>query len=181
MSNTLFLNQNFINVGLGTMTYTIAPTLTNPAGAGLYNVAVQGSVPSAISTGDGAGSGKGPGSGKGGGDAAGFARGGLGLGDGAVGQGFGPDLSGYSQPIASGSNQTSGPAVSSSLSIVVNLNGTPVYTMPALAPTQDAFQFKTTILCANADVITVVLSSANANDNQYNTVKSNISIGEGAK
>ena len=179
MSNILILNQPYVNVGLDTMTYTIVPTLTNPAGAGIYNVAVQVTVPSYLATGSGAGSGQGLGAGKGGGDAAGFARGGLGAGDGAIGQGFGADLSGYQQPPAAGSNQTSGSAISSSLSVVVNQNGTPVYTMPALTPTEGAFQFKTDILCANSDVITVVLSSSGAPDKLLNTVQSTITIGQG--
>jgi hypothetical protein len=180
MSNILQLHVPYMNVGLDTMTYTVVPTLTNPAGAGIYNVTCQVSVPSALATGDGAGSGQGPGSGAGGGGTSGngFGGGGQGLGFGGVGQGFGA-TSGYQQPSAYGSNQTFGPVVSSSLSIVVNQNGSPIYTAPVIAPTQGELQFKIPILAANSDVITVVLSSSNANDKTLQAVKSIIQIGEG--
>lgn len=173
MSNTLFLNQNYVNVGLGTMTYTV-PT----GGDGLYNVKVQVTVPQADPVGDGAGSGTGLGSGAGGGDAAGFARGGLGAGLGGVGQSLGNN-SGYQQPPVAGSNETLGAAVSSSLSIVVNKNGSPIYTAPAIRFAQSAEQFKTFFLAAATDVITVVMSSSDPDDLQLNSVKSNISIGQG--
>ena len=67
----------------------------------------------------------------------------------------------------------------SGISIVVNQNGTPEFTAPAVSATQGALQFKFSILLAAADVVTVVLSSSNANDNLMNTVKSEISIGQG--
>lgn len=109
MSNILILNQSFVSVGLGTLTYTI------PA-AGLYNVKC--------------------------------------------------DL-------------TEVPP--SGISVVVNLNGSPIYTVSSLPTTQSAFQFKTRpISCALNDVVTVVLSSSAAVDNQLNTVKSIVSIGQGA-
>lgn len=68
----------------------------------------------------------------------------------------------------------------SALSIVVNKNAAPVFTAPTLSPTQSAIQFKTNIVCAINDVITVVLSSGNANDNLLNSVKTNMFIGNGA-
>lgn len=46
----LFLNQSYMQVGLGTLTFTIPST-------GLYNVACQCTVPTAAATGYGAGSG----------------------------------------------------------------------------------------------------------------------------
>lgn len=107
MSNILIKDTNFINVGLGTMTYAIPST-------GIYNVQVQ---------------------------------------------------------------STEVPA--SSLSIVVNKNGSPIFTAPVLSPTQQAVQFRISFLATAADVITVVLSSGAAVDNQFNTVKTNISIGTG--
>lgn len=67
----------------------------------------------------------------------------------------------------------------SGLSVVVNQNGSPIFTAPTLSPTQIAQQFKVAINCTANDVITVVLSSASAIDNQLNTVKSTISIQEG--
>ncbi len=65
---------------------------------------------------------------------------------------------------------------SSSLSIVVNQNGSPVYTAPVLSPTQGAIQFKTELVCAATDTITVVLSSSAAVDKLLNTVKSTITL-----
>lgn len=67
----------------------------------------------------------------------------------------------------------------SGLSIVVNQNGSPVYTAPTLTPTQDAIQFKVDLNCVAADVITLVLSSSNANDLLLESVKTNVSIGQG--
>jgi hypothetical protein len=67
----------------------------------------------------------------------------------------------------------------SGLSIVVNQNGSPIYTAPALTPTQSAIQFKVDINGVAADVITLVLSSSNTNDTMLESVKTNISIGQG--
>lgn len=68
----------------------------------------------------------------------------------------------------------------SGISIVVNQNGSPIFTAPALSPTQGAIQFSLlNILCAAADSITIVLSSSNASDNMLNTVKTTVSIGNG--
>lgn len=67
----------------------------------------------------------------------------------------------------------------SGISIVVNKNSSPVYTAPVVSPTQSALQFKQDFLLADADVISVVVSSANANDNLLNSVKTNLSIGQG--
>ncbi len=172
MSNILLLNQSFVSVGLTAMTYTIPVT-------GQYNVSFSTTVPQAAATGDGSGSGTGLGSGAGGGTLGGFSLGGGGLGDGAVGQGFGDDLAGYPQPLAAGSNETSGAVVSSSLVVVVNKNGSPVYTAPALAAGQSALQFKFDLMCAATDIITVVLSSSAPVDNALNNIKSIVSIGQG--
>jgi hypothetical protein len=65
------------------------------------------------------------------------------------------------------------------LSVVVNRNGSPIYTAPTITPTQIAQQFKTSALLADSDVITVVLSSTTAVDLQLNTVKTNVSISLG--
>jgi hypothetical protein len=67
----------------------------------------------------------------------------------------------------------------SGLSIVVNQNGSPIYTAPALTPTQSAIQFKVDINGVAADTITLVLSSSNANDALLESVKTNVSIGQG--
>lgn len=68
----------------------------------------------------------------------------------------------------------------SGMSVVVNKNGSPAYTAPAVTPTQSAFQFKTSLLLADADVVTVVLASSTSNDLLLNSVKTNVSIGLGA-
>jgi hypothetical protein len=67
----------------------------------------------------------------------------------------------------------------SGISVVVNQNGSPVFTAAAVSPTQGALQFKTTLSCATNDVIQVVVSSSNSNDKMLNTVKTNMSIGQG--
>jgi hypothetical protein len=67
----------------------------------------------------------------------------------------------------------------SGLSVVVNQNGSPIYTAPVITPTQIAQQFKFGFAATAADVITVVLSSSNANDSLLNSVKMNVSIGQG--
>lgn len=68
----------------------------------------------------------------------------------------------------------------SGLTIVVNVNGTPKYTAPAVTPTQSALQFKTSLLLADADVVTVVETGNAATDILLNSVKTNLSIGQGA-
>jgi len=171
MANYLLLNQPQVFVGLGTLTYTVATT-------GNYNVQVQVTVPEALPTGDGAGSGAGPGSGAGGGDAYGFAGGGISA-AGGVGQGFGAVPNNYQQPPSYGSNQTSGAAVSSGLSIVVNKNGSPIYTATAPTATQSAQQFKYSFQATAADSITVVFSSSTASDKGLNGVTSITSINQG--
>lgn len=171
MANYLILNQNQIWNGLGTLTYTIAAT-------GAYNVQVQSTFPSAYPIDGGAGSGEGLGAGTGGGGE-GFTGGDLGPGFGGVGQGFG-EGNDYQQPSAQGSNIGAIRApVTSSLSIVVNKNGSPIYTATTPALVQSAVQFKTSFLASVNDSITVVLSSSASSDNQLSGVTSNISIGQG--
>lgn len=67
----------------------------------------------------------------------------------------------------------------SGIVVVINKNDSPIYTAPAVTPTQSAFQFKSNGPLALNDVITVVLSSASAIDSALNNVKSIISIGQG--
>ena len=67
----------------------------------------------------------------------------------------------------------------SGLSIVVNQNGSPIYTAPALTPTQSAIQFKVDINGTAADTVSLVLSSSNTNDTMLESVKTNVSIGQG--
>lgn len=68
----------------------------------------------------------------------------------------------------------------SGIAIVVKQNGSTKYTAPVLSPTQGAVQFKTSLLCASSDAISVVISSPSAIDTQLNNVKSTVSIGQGA-
>lgn len=170
MANYLILNQNQVFNGLGTLTYSVASTEA-------YNVQVQVTFPEADPVNNGAGSGIGFGSGAGGG-ANGFTGGGSGLGSGGKGLGFGASNN-YPQPPSYGANFTANSSVTSGLSIVVNKNGTPIYTSSAPAVEQSALQFKTSFLASNGDSITVVLSSAVSSDNQLSGVTSNISIGQG--
>ena len=65
------------------------------------------------------------------------------------------------------------------LSVVVNNNASPVFTAPVITPTQIAQQFRVGLQLTAADVVTVVLASSAAIDNQLNTVKSTITIGQG--
>jgi hypothetical protein len=65
------------------------------------------------------------------------------------------------------------------LSIVVNQQGSPIYTSVAFPPTQGSLQFKVAINGVANDAITFVLSSSTAVDLQLNTVKTNVSIGQG--
>jgi poly(3-hydroxybutyrate) depolymerase len=170
MANYLILNQSQVFNGLGTLTYTVPTT-------GQYNVSVQVTVPEAVATGSFAGSNQGLGSGTGGGGE-GFTGGDLGTGHGGVGQGFGAG-NGYQQPSSQGSNQTSGSAVSSGVSILVKKNGSTIFTAPAFVAGQSALQFKYGFLATAADSITVVIASSTGSDNGLNGVTSNVSISQG--
>lgn len=170
MANYLILNNPQVFNGLGTLTYVVATT-------GQYNVQVQTTVPEAIQQGSEAGSGKGLGSGTGGGGE-GFVRGDFGPGYGGVGQGFGAGNN-YQQPSSQPSNQEAGPSVSSGLSIVINDNGSPIFTAPTIAFQQSAQQFKFGFQATAGHTITVVLASATASDNALNGLTSIVSIGEG--
>jgi hypothetical protein len=171
MSNTLIDATPQVMVGLGTMTYTIPAN-----GDGIYNVKFQATMNAAPITGDGAGSGTGIGAGSGGGAGYnGFSAGGHGVGYGGAGQGFGP-TDGYQQPPYSGSNETTSPAISSTLSVVVNDNGAPIFTAPVIGQAQSAVQFKTSFLAVAGHIITVVVSSG---DGLLNSIKSSTSIEKG--
>lgn len=64
----------------------------------------------------------------------------------------------------------------SGLTVLVKKGASTVFTAPAVTPTQSALQFKFSTLYADADVITVVLSSAETVDAALNNVKTNVSI-----
>lgn len=125
----------------------------------------------------GNGTGWGPGAGGGG---EGFVGGDLGLSHGGVGQGFGA-ANGYPQPLAGVITPSAlNPAVTSGLSIVVNHNGSPVYTAPSFVLAQDALQFLTKgILCSGNDTITVVFSSSTGSDAALIGIKAVVSVNQG--
>lgn len=72
---------------------------------------------------------------------------------------------------------------SSALQIVINQNGSPIVTVGGAVtnptPTQPSLAANAKLACAATDVITVVLSSANAVDGLPNSVKSIINIFQG--
>lgn len=193
MANYLILNQPQVWNGLGTLTYTVATTgsfkvkvfSTFPAAPPVNSIPnsnlAQQTVPG-IGVGAlgpcGAGSGMGLGAGTGGGGE-GFTGGDLGTSHGGVGQGFGTGNS-YQQPPSASSNATASSATSSSLSIVVNQNGTPLTTnfvSPKVA--QSGEKIEVSFQGTAADTITVVLTSSASSDNQLSGVTSIISIEEG--
>lgn len=67
----------------------------------------------------------------------------------------------------------------SGLSIVINQNGSPVATSTAPSVPQQTIGIQKLFPCAASDVITVVLTSSAANDNQLNTVKTLINLRQG--
>ena len=67
----------------------------------------------------------------------------------------------------------------SSLSIVINQNGSPKATSTATTASQDRVRISIDLNCAASDVITVVISSAAAIDNQLNTVKTLVNLRAG--
>ncbi len=166
----LILNQQYVQVGPGQLDHTIAAT-------GLYNVTVMATLPNSLATGDGAGSGTGLGSGAGGGGE-GFTGGDLGPSHGGVGQGFGVG-NGYPQPPIYGSNETMGPATQSTLVVTIKNGASTIYTSETPTPTQSEMRFKFGFSATAADAIHVVLTAAGIPDNQLNSLKSQIQIGQG--
>ncbi len=179
MANYLILNKPQVFNGLGTLTYSVTTTEA-------LNVQVQVTFPEAVAinsnlAGDsysGAGSGVGLGAGRSPLLDRDFTDGDMGLGYGGSGYGFEEAVS-YPQPPAAGSNATANNPITSQLSIVVNQNGSPIYTSTAPAVAQSALQFKKSFLASSGDTITVVLSSAASSDNQLSGVTSTISVGQG--
>lgn len=180
MSNYLVLDTNYVQSGLGTLTFNVPATVSafqTPVSNIPFQVRCQVSVPQAVAQGSSAGSGLDAGDGVTGG-AQGIGQGSnLSLGNGGTGLGCGP---GAASSNASSSGYTQAALVLSALSVVVNLNGSPVYTAPAVAGDQEMLSFVTPgILCTAADVITVVFSSAGAPDNQLNAIKANVAVAQG--
>lgn len=67
----------------------------------------------------------------------------------------------------------------SGISIVVQLNGSTKATSTAPSATQNHIELHTTLNCTATDVISVIISSANAIDKQLNTVQGIIAITRG--
>jgi len=67
-----------------------------------------------------------------------------------------------------------GSSTASSVVVVVNKNGSPVYT-----GNPGSKGFKVDVVCVAADVLSVVLSSAAAVDNVINAVRSTITMSKG--
>ena len=65
------------------------------------------------------------------------------------------------------------------LSVVVNDNGSPIFTAPTVLDGQIAQQFKYAFAATATHVITVVFASSTAIDKLLNTVKSTTTIGQG--
>ncbi len=166
----LILNQQYVQTGPGQLDFT------TPA-ASQYNVTFQATLPNSLATGDGAGSGTGLGSGAGGGGE-GFTGGDLGPSHGGVGQGFGAH-NGYQQPPVYGSNETTGPATQSTLVVTIKNGASTIYTSETPTPTQSEMKFKFSFQAAASAAIHVVLTSAGIPDNQLNSLKSQIQIGQG--
>ena len=168
-SDYLTLNQNYVQNGLGTLTFVVPAT-------GLYNVKCQCTVPSAVATGQGGGSGRDLGLGATGGiEGIGSPLPPVTPGDGGLGQGF----------LGTGNDNatafTAPAAVTSSLSIVVTdtTTTTTIYTSITPTATQSEIQFQTGFAAAAGDTITVVFSSSNANDKTLQAIKANVSLGQG--
>ncbi len=206
MATYLILNQNYVQNGLGTLTY-IVPTTAN------YNVRVQATVPTGISTDQGAGSGRDLGLGVTGGfpGASVATEKTLGTGQTGLGTAF-PNVPANSAPgvdpttlaestpnlpsVALGSgvlglgfrgtnagapaNAASASSVVTSGLVITVLDGaTTLYTSPTITPTQGSFQFTYGFPATAADSITVVFTSSNANDKTLNAIVANVSIGQG--
>lgn len=67
----------------------------------------------------------------------------------------------------------------SGLSIVINQNGSPVYSSSSPAAAQKIVSAMGIINCAASDVITVVISSSSVIDEQANTVSTIINLRQG--
>lgn len=80
-------------------------------------------------------------------------------------------------------NSSVTPSTSSALQIVINQNGSPIVTVGGVAtnptPTQPEISASARLQCAVNDVLTVVLTSANAIDAQANSVKSIMNVFQG--
>ncbi len=68
----------------------------------------------------------------------------------------------------------------SGLSIVINVNGSPIATSVAPSAGQNHISLEVKTICAANDVITVVMSSSSVIDNQLNTVKTIIQTRAGS-
>jgi hypothetical protein len=164
--------------GLGAMggsTTYAASYLTTGAQQGLGNGAL-GLGFGGTATDNASGNGSGYGAGSGGGALGGFSLGGGGLGDGATGEAFGAANSGYNQPSAYTNTPTSYAGILSQLSIVVQKNGSTVYTAPTVEGIQKGLQFSTSFLCNASDSVTVAFTSSQAADEALNVLQANVNV-----
>jgi hypothetical protein len=67
----------------------------------------------------------------------------------------------------------------SAISIVIQKNGSPVISSAAPAASQSHMELQAQINCVPSDVLSVVLSSSSANDQQFNVLKGILSISAG--
>lgn len=64
----------------------------------------------------------------------------------------------------------------SGLSVVINQNGSPIYTSPTPTAVDQTVRISTVAQVAVSDVITVVLSSTNLNDAPPNNIKTSVNL-----
>lgn len=69
----------------------------------------------------------------------------------------------------------------SGLSIALQKNGSPVATSTAPTTAQGTINIQTTMNCVATDVISVVITSSAAIDNQLNTVKTLVTLRQGSQ
>ncbi len=81
--------------------------------------------------------------------------------------------------VAAGSSADSSEMTGSELQLLIKLNGSTKLTLSAPAPTQPTLSGSVVMLCAAADVITVVPSSSATVDNALNAIKGIINIYQG--
>lgn len=200
-NQTMQFDKNTIQCGLGTLTCTIPTTLHNIAVSNtVCSVQCQVTVPMAVASGDGAGTQSDGGYGVTGTSPAflpSYQTTGAqqGLGHGALGQGqqnstpsgsfggfnAGGSGGGLNGPVSDNavSPAPTYPGVASGLVITVKQNGTTKYTAPTLSPTQSSLQFLTPLVCSAGDVITIILSSSTASDEQLQGISANVAVMQG--
>lgn len=95
----------------------------------------------------------------------------------AVGLGTYTYTVGAAGPFAVSAKCTENPP--SSISIVINQNGSPKATSVAPSSAQNHIEVRTNLNCAASDTITIVISSSAPIDNQLNTIKTLMVVRQG--